>query len=69
MILGKVNIFRLYLSRLKKVIGEFREDVLSNIICKNLDKYIYQNKNKTLFLDYGAGLNPILIKRLSKIIK
>lgn len=68
MILGKVNIFRLYLSRLrKKVIGEFREDVLSNIICKNLDKYIYQNKNKSLnFLDYGAGLNPILIKKIIK---
>tara|TARA_X000000950_G_scaffold202354_1_gene243573 strand:- start:1166 stop:1870 length:705 start_codon:yes stop_codon:yes gene_type:complete len=70
MFLGKVNIFRSSLSRLrKKVIGEYREDVLSNIICKNLEKYINKNKNKDKnfnFLDYGAGYNPILIKKIIK---
>ena len=44
MFLGKVNIFRSSLSKFrKKVIGEFREDVLSNIICKNIEKYIDTN--------------------------
>ena len=68
MFLGKVNIFRSSLSKFrKKVIGEFREDVLSNIICKNIEKYIDKNKNKNLnFLDYGAGYNPILIKKIIK---
>ena len=68
MFLGKVNIFKSSLSKIrKKVIGDFREDALSNIICKNLEKYIDKNKNKNLnFLDYGAGYNPILIKKIIK---
>ena len=41
MFLGRVNIFRSALSGFrKKMIGEFREDVLSEIICKNIVKYI-----------------------------
>ncbi len=68
MFLGRVNIFRSALSKLrKKMIGEFREDVLSEIICKNIVKYINKNKSKNInFLDYGAGYSPILIRKIIK---
>ena len=68
MFLGRVNIFRSALSGFrKKMIGEFREDVLSEIICKNIVKYINKNKSKNInFLDYGAGYSPILIRKIIK---
>ena len=64
-------IFKKILSKFRKVIfKDYREEILSKTICKEIEQIENINKKKIVkILDYGSGYNPILIKKILKEFK
>ena len=64
-------ILKKILSRFRKaVFKDYREEILSKTICKEIKKIENINKKKVVkILDYGSGYNPILIKKILKKLK
>ena len=64
--LGQVNYLRKLLSEFKEIVSQnYRRKILCDIICHELKKLENFNKRKKIkILDYGAGYNPILIKKI-----
>ena len=61
-----MNLLKKTLSKTRNFIFQnYREEVLSNIICKEVEKIVaINNKKRIKILDYGSGYNPILIKKI-----
>ena len=50
--------------------GNYRENVLSTIICNQIEKLGRpKNKKKITILDYGSGYNPVVINSVVKLLK
>ena len=50
--------------------GKYREKVLGNIICNEIEKLKDLNKKKKItIIDYGSGYNPEVINRVIKSLQ
>ena len=64
------NIFKKSLSQLRKFIfRNYREHVLSKVICREIEKIEKIKKTKIIkILDFGSGYNPIVINQVIKTL-